>query len=248
MPLSTARDVGVQSWSFRESKTLPELIAQLKAVGVTKTELCGVHCNFDDAAAHQPVVDQLKAAGIQVVSIGVQTFTGDTKKERQWFEFAKKAGAKHISAHFQVGTFREAVASTRALCEAYGIRVGIHCHGGYMFGGSLDIINHLIELGQGQIGINIDTAWCMQAHGNPIDWVKKLTGKVYGVHYKDFVFDRAGQWSETVAGEGNLDLPGFVKALDDAAFDGMAVIEYEGDPKNPVPPIAKAVQKIRALA
>jgi len=247
MPSSTARDVGVQSWSFREFKALPELFTQLKAAGVSKTELCGVHCNFDDPAAHQPVVDACKAAGIQIVSIGVQTFTGDVKKEKQWFEFAKKAGAKHISAHFRVDSFREAVASTRALSEVYGIRVGVHCHGGYMFGGSVDIIQHLIDLGQGAIGINIDTAWCMQAAGNPVEWVKKFAGRVYGIHYKDFLFDRAGKWSETVPGEGTLDLPALVKALDEVAFDGMAVIEYEADPKSPTAAITRGVQKIRAL-
>lgn len=247
MSLSPARDVGVQSWSFREFKTLPELFGKMKEVGVTKTELCGVHCNFDDAAAHQPVVDACKAAGVQIVSIGVQTFTGDHKKEKQWFEFAKKAGAKHISAHFQVHNFREAVASVKAMSEVYGIRVGIHCHGGYMFGGSTDIISHLIDLGGGHVGVNIDCAWCMQAAGNPVDWIKKFAGKVYGIHYKDFLFDKAGKWSETVPGEGNLDVAGVVKALDDIKFDGFTVIEYEADPKDPAPAIAKGVKKIRSL-
>ena len=245
--VSAARDVGVQSWSFREFKTPAALIAKLREVGVTSTELCAVQADFNDPTKHAAPIAELKAAGQRIVSIGVQTFTGNVAVERQWFEFAKAAGAKHISAHFKVDSFRDAIKVVSGLSEAYGIKVGIHCHGGYMFGGSLDAIEHMIAIGGGYIGANIDTAWCMQAGGNPVQWIQKLGKNVIGVHYKDFVFDRAGKWSETVIGEGNLPLKDTVQALDDVGFSGMAVIEYEADTDNPAPAITRCVQAIRAL-
>ena len=52
------------------------------------------------------------------------------------------------------------------------------------------------------------------------------------MHYKDFLFDRRGQWSDQVVGTGNLDLPKVVAALEETGFDGPAVIEYEADPEN----------------
>lgn len=129
------------------------------------------------------------------------------------------------------------------------MRIGIHCHGGYMFGGSPDVIRHLLDLGGERIGVNIDTAWCMQVgpgHGDPVKWVReRFPGRIYGVHYKDFVFDRNGKWNDVVVGTGNLDLPAFVKALDETGFDGMAVIEYEADPENPVPALTECVQRMR---
>jgi sugar phosphate isomerase/epimerase len=128
---------------------------------------------------------------------------------------------------------------------------GIHCHGGGMFGGSPDVLDHLLKIGGPQIGINLDTAWCMQIgprHGNPIDWIRtRFPGRIYGVHYKDFIFDRNGQWHDVVIGEGNLDLKGVVKALEETNFNGMAVIEFEGDVENPVPALASCVRKIREL-
>ena len=155
--------------------------------------------------------------------------------------------SKHISAHFTAGTFHDAVPAAARLCEEFDIRIGIHCHGGYMFGGSPDVLDVLFKLGGPKIGINLDTAWCMQIgpNGNPIQWVReRFKGKIFGVHYKDFIFDRRGQWTDVVVGTGNLDLPGFVRALEETGFDGMAVIEYEADPENPVPALTDCVKKM----
>ena len=84
--------------------------------------------------------------------------------------------------------------------------------------------------------------------GKPIEWVKNFGKSVYSVHYKDFLFDKDGMWHDTVVGEGTLDLKGFVNALDEVGFDGMAVIEYEADVENPVPALKKCVETMRTLA
>jgi sugar phosphate isomerase/epimerase len=247
MALTAARNIGVQSWSFRHFKTIGEMLAQVKAVGVSRIELCGAHAQFDDPTQHQVAIDACKAAGVEIVSIGVQSFNGDQKKEKHWFEFAKKAGATCISSHFNVENFREGAAVARALSEAYDIKVAVHCHGGYRFNGSVDEISHLIELGGGRIGLNIDTAWCLQSGGDPVEWAKKFKGSVFGTHYKDFVFTPKGKWSECLIGDGALDLPTYVKTLDETGFDGFSVIEYEAEVENPGPTIKKAVERIRAL-
>jgi sugar phosphate isomerase/epimerase len=251
MAISAARDFGVQSYCFRNFKDNHKVAELTKKIGVNKIELCGIHANFEDVEGFKKIVELYKSAGIAVTSIGVQTFVGDTAKERKWFECAKAAGAKHISAHFRVDSFQTAVPATAKLCEEFGIRIGIHCHGGYMFGGSPDVLEHLMKLGGKNIGLNIDTAWCMQIGphgGDPIKWVReKFKGRVYGVHYKDFTFDRRGMWTDVVVGTGNLDLPAFVKALEETGFDGMAVIEYEADPENPVPALTDCVKRMRAI-
>jgi sugar phosphate isomerase/epimerase len=112
------------------------------------------------------------------------------------------------------------------------------------------VIEHLLKLGGPNIGVNIDTAWCMQIGpwgGDPVQWVReRFKGRVYGVHYKDFVFDRRGKWEDVVVGTGNLDLPAFVRALEETGFDGMAVIEYEANPENPVAALTECVNRMRA--
>ena len=222
----------------------------MREIGVNKVEVCAVHANFHDLAAWKDVVKIYRDAGVSIVSLGVETLVGDAK-ERDIFECAAAAGAKHISVHFRVDSFPEAIRKTQKLSDEFGVRVGIHCHGGYSFGGAPEVLDHLIKLGAPQVGVCIDTAWCMQigpGPGNPVEWAKRYAGHIYGIHYKDFVFGRDGQWSDTVVGEGNLKLAAFVEALNREGFDGMAVIEYEADPQNPVPALKRCVEVMRSQA
>ncbi len=243
-------EFGVQSYCFRHFKDNADVAAKVREIGVDSIEVCGIHGDFSDPAGFEKEVKTYADAGVSIVSLGVQTFTNQEAEERKWFECAKAAGAKHLSAHFQVATFNEAVPTVVKLCDEFDMRIGIHCHGGYMFGGSQDVLDHLLHLGGPRIGLCIDTAWCMQTGpgpGNPVEWAKKYGDRVYGVHYKDFLFDKNAQWNDVVVGTGNLDLPAFVKELQNSGFDGYAVIEYEADVENPVPALTECVKKMRAL-
>ena len=247
--LSAARDFGVQSFCFRNFKDNADVAAKVREIGVDKVELCAIHADFDKPAAFDEVLRPYQEAGVSLVSLGVETYGPDEAFIRNRFEFAKAAGAKHVSAHFKVHNFTEAMPVVAKLLEEYDLRMGIHCHGGYMFGGSPDELKHLIDLGGERVGLCLDTAWCMQIGpnvGKPVEWVTEtFKGRVYGVHYKDFLFDERAQWRDVVVGKGNLDLPAFVGALESTNFDGFAVIEYEADADNPVPALAECVRQMR---
>jgi sugar phosphate isomerase/epimerase len=246
--MSTARDFGVQSYCFREFKNNKDVAAKVREIGVDKVELCGVHANFHQLDTVKEATRIYKDAGVSIISLGVETFKGEAN-ERDIFESAAIAGAKHISCHFQVDTFPKAIPHIQKLSDEFGIRVGIHCHGGYQFGGQPDVLDYLVKLGAPQIGVWIDTAWCIQIgpwQGKPVEWVKRYSGHIYGVHYKDFTFAPSGQWSDVVVGQGNLDLPAFIAALEAENFNGAAVIEYEADAHNPVPALTKCVQAMRS--
>jgi len=245
--MSKALDFGVQSYCFRNFKDNTEVAKKVREIGLDKIEVCAVHADFNNPTAWKDVVKIYKDAGIQIVSIGVQTLTGDPK-ERDWFECAASAGAKHMSVHFRVDSFPKAIEQAQKYSDEFGVKVGIHCHGGYMFGGQPDVLAHLIKLGAPQIGLCIDTAWCMQigpGQGKPVEWAKKFAGQIYGIHYKDFTFGPNAQWTDTIVGQGNLDLPAFVQELNTGGFDGMAVIEYEADPENPTPALKRCVEAMR---
>src|SRR4051794_34748222 len=94
------KNLGVQSYCFRGFKAVPALLEQIKGIGLDRTEMCGVHVNFDDEATFEGAIAQCRAAGVAISSIGVQTFKGELEKEEKWFRFAKMAGASMISANF----------------------------------------------------------------------------------------------------------------------------------------------------
>ena len=250
--MTPARDFGVQSYCFRHFKENEKVAQLVREIGVDKIEVCGVHADFDDPAAFEKVVKTYEDAGVKVVSIGVETFAGDEKHLQNRMECLKIAGAKHLSCHFQVASFAKSVPQVAKAAEDSDVRVAIHCHGGYQFGGSPDVLQHLLEVGGDRIGLCIDTAWCMQIgphRGKPVQWASDtFKGRVYGVHYKDFVFDPNAQWHDVIVGTGTLDLPAFVGALEATDFDGYAVIEYEADVENPVPALTKCVETMRATA
>ena len=239
---------GVQSFCFRHFKDNAVVAQKVRDIGLDKIEVCGIHADFDKPETFKDVVATYNKAGVSIISIGVQTFDGKDS-EKAWFESAAIAGARHISCHFRVDSYLQAIPKVRHWSREFGIRVGIHCHGGYMFGGSPDVLEHLMGLGGPEIGLCIDTAWCLQIGpwgGKPVEWAKKYAGKIYGIHYKDFVFERNGQWQDTIVGQGNLDLPAFNAALKEGGFDGMAVIEYEADVENPDPALKRCVESMRA--
>lgn len=241
-------DFGVQSFCFRHFKDNQQVAEMVKQIGVNKIELCAVHADFNDLESWKEVVRIYQDAGVEIVSIGVQTFHGDAREEK-WFECIREAGAKHISAHLKLESYDRAIAKLRHWCREYDARIGLHCHGGYMFGGSPDVLTHLLALGAPEIGICIDTAWCMQIgpkRGRPADWVREFGEGIHSVHFKDFVFEPNGMWKDVVVGEGTLDLPEFVKALAETGFDGVSVLEYEADVENPVPALTRCVESMRA--
>jgi sugar phosphate isomerase/epimerase len=222
-----ALDFGVQSYCFRHFTDNRVVAAKVRECGLDKIELCGVHADFDRPDTFGEVVQIYREAGVAIVSLGVQTFGGE--------------------AHFKVESFPRAIEKVRAWSRDYGIRVGIHNHGGYCFGGQPDVINHLLTLGAPEIGLCLDTAWALQIGpraGNPADWVRKFPQSIYGLHLKDFVFGRDGGWQDVIVGEGNVDLPGLLAALSQTGFDGMAVLEYEADPENPVPALRRCVESM----
>jgi len=249
--MSKATDYGVQSYCFRHFKENARVAEMVREIGLDKIEVCAVHADLKDPDGFSKVVDTYRDGGVSVVSVGVETFTGDPDQERV-FQCAQVAGAKVLSCHFAPDSFFTAIPQVREWSRKYGIRVGIHCHGGYAFGGDVGTLKYLVSLGTPEIGVCLDSAWAMQigpGQGDPVKWVREhFDGKIYGIHYKDFVFERNGMWKDVVVGDGNLDLPAFVKALDETGFDGMAVIEYEADVENPVPALKKCVESMRRSA
>lgn len=238
--------LAVQSWCYRNYKTLPELAAAVKETGLNRIELCGIHCNFADLSTHKETVSFFENNGIKIVSTGVNAFTGSEAQARPLCEFAKAAGLKQISVGFDIGTVREAIALAERLGEEYDLNFTLHNHGGYNWYGSVEALTWIFANSSKRVGLMLDLAWAMQTGTSIYEYISKFSDRLYGVHLKDFSFNRAGRWHDEVLGRGNLDLAELKKALDNAGFNGEPVIEYEGDADNPVPALKECVAALKA--
>jgi sugar phosphate isomerase/epimerase len=238
--------LGIQSYCFRGTKALGEVLTRLKACGVATVELSGVHGDFTrDGDA---IIAQCRAAGVRIASIGVERFAGNVARERQLGEFMRRAGATVIAVDFEPGAGADIWRAAERIADEFDLRLAIHNHGGRHWLGNTQMLAHVFAHTSPRIGLCLDTAWALDAHEDPVAMAEKFADRLYGVHLKDFVFDRAGRQSDVVIGQGNLDLPKMLALLRGNDRVASVIIEYEGDIDNPVPALTQCVQQIRSAA
>ncbi len=239
------KNVGVQSYCFRNFKDNREVAGLVRKCGLNAIELCGVHCDFSNEAGWKDAVNVYRDAGVEIVSMGVQYLSNEAAKERKYFDFAKFAGVKHMSVSFSVDSVPAAFRAAEKLADEYDIRLAIHNHGGKDWLGSPTMLANVFKNTSPRIGLCLDTAWMFDTGENPVAVAEKFGDRLYGLHLKDFTYDRDRKFTDVVVGTGNLDLKALADTLKKIKFAGYAVIEYEGDPENPVPAIEKCAIAVR---
>lgn len=222
------------------------MIAGLKACDVTAVELCRVHVDFGDVGKHREIVRQYHTAGISIDSIGVETLYGDRQQERPIFEFARLAGAGFISVHFTPESSPESWHTAAEMAEEFDLKLCVHNHGGRHWLGSKQMLEYLLSATSQRIGLCLDTAWALDAGEDPNEMAEKLSQHLFGVHIKDFVFDRGRKPQDVVVGTGNLALDVLLKQVASNSNVGYIVIEYEGDVENPIPALQRCVEQVRS--
>lgn len=243
--IDLAKKLGVQSYCFRGFKTNEEVIEKLKACDLSTIELYGAHGQFEDESKWDEVTALYRDSGVDIAAIGVMGLANDEEKERKYFEFCKRAGAKYMSVNFSLGAVPECYRTAEKLADEYDVKLAIHNHGGRHWLGSGEMLRHVFANTSERVGLCLDTAWALDSREDPVAMVEQFKDRLYGLHVKDFVFDRCRQPEDVVAGTGALDLQGVTDALKKIDFDGYAVLEYEGDVDNPVPALQKCVESVR---
>jgi sugar phosphate isomerase/epimerase len=246
--IDLANELGVQSFCFRGFPTNEEVAQKVKECGLSAIEICQKHIDFTDESGFEAALAVYRDAGVKIVSIGVQGFSNDEAKETEFFEFAKMAGAKFIAATFALGTTPESFRTAEKLGDKYDICLALHNHGGKDWLGSGNMIRRTMKNTSERIGLCLDTAWAIDSREDPVKLARDCGKKLYGIHFKDFIYERTREPKDVVIGTGNLDLPGLMQALKDVDFNGYAVLEYEGDVSNPVPALRDCVTAVHREA
>jgi sugar phosphate isomerase/epimerase len=237
----------VQSYCFRGFDDNATVAKMAREIGVDGIELYNKHGKFDDEAAADEVIETYRAAGVAIVSVGVEAIGTDEAALRKRFEFMRKAGAKRISVAFRVEATEANYRLLEKLCDEYDVYAGLHNHGGAHWQGSSDAIQRLFDRTNERVGLCLDTAWALDAGEDPVAMAERFAARLYSVHVKDFIFDRARNHQDVIVGEGNLDMPKLFATLKRNGFDGPRICEYEADIDNPVPALAKCIAAMHAV-
>jgi inosose dehydratase len=186
---------------------------------------------------------QVADLGLKISAHGVNRFTGDAAANRRIFEFAKAAEIGILTADPDPDSF----ASLDELVREFDIRIAIHNHGPrHRYNKAADVL-HAIEGHDERIGACADLGHYIRSGERPVDVIRLLAGRLYGIHLKDFA-EMQDKSHGVILGRGHVDVPAVFAALEQAGFpaDGALSLEYEENPEDPFDDIRQCVEAARA--
>ncbi|MDG2385336.1 MAG: sugar phosphate isomerase/epimerase [Pirellulaceae bacterium] len=233
--------IGVQSYSLRNFP-LDQVMRHIQGLGLHHVEFYEKHfplSSTDDQISQMK--RQMKAGQVTMTAHGVNSFSADHAKNRQVFEFAKKAGIRNITANPQPDSFD----SLDKLVDEYDVRICIHNHGPGALYDSLDTVTSAVEGHHERIGACIDTGHVLRSKEDPVQWIQRLGSRVFALHVKD-VAEKKKRTHDVIVGSSFLNLPGLFQALQQVNFpqDGSISLEYESNPENPIDDIQQCLNAV----
>jgi len=237
--------MGMQSYSLR-GYGADEAYAKINQLGLHWVEPFRTHYPpTTNADAIKKMKTKLDALDMSVSAHGVHGFSKNHERNELLFKFAKMAGFRNLSANPSADSFD----SLEKLVEQYDVRIAIHNHGP---GALYDSVEDGLKAVKGRdkrIGFCADLGHYIRSGIKPEDAIEALTGRLYGIHLKDFA-EMKKKTHGVILGEGHMDVKAVFKALRKAKFpaDGALSLEYEENPKNPIADIRKCLKAAAAGA
>lgn len=136
----------------------------------------------------------------------------------------------------QLFCIREKLFEPLRLAEDSGVKLLIEPHG--PVSDDVKQLERLLDACDSQaIGLNLDTGNLWLGGGDPVEFVGKFGSKIEHVHWKDMPAEMEAQRGRcygcgmaTIAlGEGVVDIPGVVRALQKTKFSGHTTLEVAGE-------------------
>ena len=215
--------LGIQLYSLREFK-VDQALQHAKDCGFDQVEFYSGMFPLDSSKEKiAEIVAMVKKLDLTISAHGVNRFTKDAAANRKAFEFAKAAGIKTLFD------------SLNGLVKEFDVRIAIHNHGPtHRYNKAIDVLR-AIEGKDERIGACADLGHYIRSGEQPVDVIRLLKGRLYGVHLKDFA-EMQDKTKGVILGKGHLDCAAVVDALAKTNFpaDGAFSLEYEENPKDPI--------------
>jgi inosose dehydratase len=237
--------IGIQTYSLR-GYPVAEALQHAKDLGFTHVEVYpGMFPITDDMAAtatQRKLADDL---GLVLSAHSVHRFTKDAAANRKVFAYAKALGVPILGADPDPDSF----AGLDDLVKEFDIKIAIHNHGPrHRYNKVVDVLR-AIEGRDVRIGALADLGHFIRSGEKPVDVIRALKGRLYGIHLKDFA-EMQDKTKGVILGQGHIDVPAVFAALAQVGFpaDGALSIEYEENEKNPLADIRECLRIAREAA
>ena len=238
--------LGMQSYSFHLF-SLTEALDKTQELGLKYIEVYPGHklggkwgnrvFNFNLDTQTQKELKELAASkGITIVGTGVYVAEKSSDWEKM-FRFAKAMEMEFITCELGDWDLVE------KLSKQYGINISVHNHPQpsdyWKPENLLQAISHRSHL----IGSCADVGHWRREGFDQIECLKKLSGRIISLHFKDIAIKKVGEKEQhdVIWGTGILDVKGMLKELKEQGFKGVFSIEYEYNWENSVSDIKECI-------
>ena len=227
--------LGVE-FGFAASVSLDSHPAKIRKMaedaGITLTAFCA-HANLLDPASPDiygtnEIIKAIRLAHMLGIK-HVITTEGDPKTDF----------GHNLTPEERIFSIREKLYTPILWAEELGVELLLETHGIVTdsvenMANLLDVLGH-----EDSVGICLDTGNSWLGGAEPIEYVKTFGKRIKHVHWKDMEADWEEQrgsvfgcgMSVITLGDGVIDIPSIVKALQDVGFDGATTLEIAG-PEN----------------
>jgi len=235
--------LGVASYSMRQFP-LDQALAWAKTMGVTYMTFKDVHVpRTDPPEVTRALRAKIEAAGITIMGGGTITIPNNPAQIKREFEYAKNAGFPLIFTDPDPA----ALDTIEQMAKTYDIRVAIHNHGpenknwprpqdAYAAVKSRDT----------RLGLCIDIGHTLRTGTDPIAACRECRDRLYDMHVKDLAV-KTDVNSQVAVGRGVIDFPGLFRTLIDIGYQGQVGLEYEINPKDPLPGMIESMAYMRGV-
>jgi len=230
--------LGVASYSLREFpldkalemiKTLRTPYVNFKAVDSATAK----HIPYDKSPAELAEIRKhIEDEGFKIVGGGTITFDQDTDEGvEKYFAYAKNAGMPTIVCTGKP----EVLPRVEKFAKQYDILIAIHNHGpeDKNFPSPYDVLKHVKGMDP-HMGLCIDCGHTVRTGTDVVKAILDAGPRLHDMHIKDLA-DLSARDSQVAVGEGKLPIPGIFRALQTIKYPYYVNLEYEINPKDPLP-------------
>jgi sugar phosphate isomerase/epimerase len=235
--------LGLASYSFREFP-LDQALEMAKTAGVTHMTFKDVHVpRTDPPDATRALRAKIEAAGITIMGGGTITIPDDPVQIEKEFVYAKNAGFPLI----YVDPMPAALDTLERLAKRYDIKVAIHNHGpeDKRWPRPQDAYA-AIKSRDKRLGLCIDVGHTTRTGTDPVQACRECRDRLYDMHVKDLA-SKSEKESQVAVGRGVIDFPRLFRTLIEIGYLGQVGLEYEINPKNPLPGVIESMAYMRGV-
>ena len=235
-------EIGIASYGLR-TLSLDEVIDVMKDLQLRKLSVKNMHLPYDLSPADlERSMMKIRGAGLDPYAAGVIYMTS-TEEVAKAFDYAKKAGFGLIVGVPDYNILDLAEQKVKA----YDIRLAIHNHGpdGMPYPSAMEAYTRIEDRDE-RMGICMDVAHIARSGIDPVQEIHAVRDRLFDVHLRDNTAN-SKEGTACRPGQGNLDLPGIIRALRDVEYQGVYTIEYGIEEDNPLTGTALTVGYVQGI-